>query len=407
MSVKKLKTYSEIAQQELAERTYTTLKQVQTDLAKISESVADNLSLLVNYQKKIETANQFVIDLSTPDVHKSPLGKSNLKPTLVKNLEKNFAIMRSLWESKDALSSLEAKLRMSKALGADSAAALDGISVVRKQIIKGLADAGNFLSNQAAKSMPEECAQVIKNIQRLVSRAIAYGDTATFSYMFPDGDNLCYCSYIELKDVIDDKGSRIPQLYVVVSFTIGSGALGKKTYFLDVLHEFEPPSSAILTSQINPAKMATVAEELSDLLQVSHFSNSIKRIPVNLLISPDSINRDLFSFSEYVAHVESDSDTQQLNFYLKPTLNDKALVDKIQQQLYLDVKALVVNTRARMRAAITEKEFKGVKCQCISFFILRGKDAPAASPEDLDFLKERFNLSDKAVNQILVNINKD
>ena len=407
MSVKKLKTYSEIAQQELAERTYTTLKQVQTDLGKISESVADNLSLLVNYQKKIETANQFVIDLSTPNLHKSPIGKSNLKPVLVKNLEKNFAIMRSLWESKDALSSLEAKLRMSKSLGADSAEALNGISVVRKQIIKGLSDAGNFLANQAAKSMPEEFAQVVKNVQRLISRAIAYGDTSTFSYMFPDGDNLCYCSYVELKDVIDDKGSRIPQLYIVVSFTIGAGTLGKKTYFMDVLHEFEPPSAAILTSQINPAKMATVAEELSDLLQVSHFSNSIKRIPVNLLISPDSINRDLFSFSEYVAHVESDSETQQLNFYLKPTVKDKAVVDKIQQQLYLDVKALVVNTRARMRAAITEKEFEGVKCSCISFFILRGKDAPAASVEDLDFLKERFNLSDKAINQILVNINKD
>jgi hypothetical protein len=407
MSVKKLKTHSEIAAQEFAERSYTTLKQVQTDLTKISESVSDSLSLLKVFQKKIATANNFVIDLSTPDVKNSPTGKSNLKPSLVKNLEKNFAIVRSLWESKDALGALEAKLRMSKALGADSNTALAGIASVRKQITQGLADAGNFLSNQAAKTMPEEFALVIKNIQKLVSRAIAYGDTTTFSYLFPDGDNLCYCSYIELKDVIDEKGSRIPQLFIVVSFVLGSGLMGKKTYFMDVLHEFEPPSNALLTSEINPAKLATVANELSDLLQISHFANNIKRIQIDLLISPESIKRELFSFSEHIAAVESNSEEQQLNFFLKPTVRDKALVDKIQQQLYLDVKGLVVKTRARMRAAITEKEYKGVKSTCISFFILRGTDAPAASAEDLDFLKERFNLSDKAVNQILININKD
>ena len=126
-----------------------------------------------------------------------------------------------------------------------------------------------------------------------------------------------------------------------------------------------------------------------------------------MLIAPDSLDRELFSFSEHVQAVESDPDTQQLNFYLKPTTTDKALVDKIQQQLYLDTKALLVATRARMRVAITEKEYKGTKCTCISFFILRGKDAPAASVEDLEFLKERFNLSDKAINNILVNINKD
>jgi hypothetical protein len=407
MSVKKLKTHSEIAAQEFAERSYTTLKQVQNDLTRISESVADNLSLLKDYQKKIAVANNFVIDLSTPNVNNSPVGKSNLKPSLVKNLEKNFAIIRSLWESKDALGALEAKLRMSKALGSDSATALAGIESVRKHIMQGLTDAGNFLSNQAAKSMPEEFALVVKNIQRLISRAIAYGDSTAFSYLFPDGDVLCYCTYIELKDVIDENGSRVPQMYVVLYCTIGSGMMGKKTYYMDVMHEFEPPSNSLLTSEINPAKMATVADALADLLQVSHFANNIKRIQINLLIAPESIKRELFSFSEYIAAVESNSDEQQLNFFLKPTVKDKALVDKIQAQLYLDVKGLVVKTRARMRAAITEKEHNGAKCTCISFFILRGKDAPAASSEDLEFLKERFNLSDKAVNQILVNINKD
>ena len=161
MAIKKLKTHSELAAAVLAERTYTTLKQVQTDLARISESVTDNLSLLKTFQKRIETANSFTIDLSTPNLKHSPTGKSNLKPELVKGLAKNFAIVKSLWESKAALGTLEAKLRTSKALGSDVATALAGVGDVRKQIMQGLTDAGNFLTKQAEKSMPDEFRSVL------------------------------------------------------------------------------------------------------------------------------------------------------------------------------------------------------------------------------------------------------
>ena len=408
MAVKKFRTHSEIAAQELAERNYTSLKQIQEDLAKIAEEIQDNLSLLKNYQKRVETASDsYVIDVNTPNVYKSPVGKTSMRPQLVKELERNFKIIQNLWELKQSLATVDARARSTKSLGGDMARAISDAASVRKQVDRALEQAGQFLASQADKTAPQEFVLVIRGIQKLVSRSLAYDDTTTYTYLFPHGEDLCYTSYIELKDVMDDKGVRVPQLFVVVSLTIGGGTLGKKTYYMDVMHEFEPPSPAVLTSVIDPSKMGTVATELSDLLQVSHFSNSIKRIPIKLLISPDKVDRELFSFSEYVEAVESDPDTQQLNFYLKPTTTDKALVDKIQQQLYLDAKALLSATRARMRVAITEKTYKGAKCTCISFFILRGKDAPAASVEDLEFLKERFSLSDKAIMNILVNINKD
>lgn len=409
MAVKKLKTHVELAAQEIAERNYTSLKQIETDLSKIAEEITDSVSLLKNYQKRISAATgpAFSIDLSTPNVHKSPVGKTSMKPQLVKDLDKNFKIVNNLWETKQSLNAIEARVRSTKSLGSDMAVALSNIEDLRKQVDRALEEAGSFLAQQADKTAPEEFVLVIKNIQRLISRSLAYGDTTTFTYLFPNGDDLCYTSYIELKDVLDDKGVRVPELYIVVSLVMGTDTLGKKTYYMDVMHEFEPPSAAVLTSKIDPSKLATVAAELSDLLQVSHFSNSIKRIPIRLLISPDTLDRELFSFSEYIQTVESDPETQQLNFYLKPTVQDKALIDKIQAQLYLDTKALIAATRARQRVAITDKMHKGAKCTCISFFILRGKDAPAASEEDLLFLKDRFNLSDKAITTILMNINKD
>ena len=407
MAVKKLKTHTEIAAAELAERTYTTLKQVQTDLEKIAISVADNLNLLKAFQKNIETAaNDYVIDVSTPNVHTSPVGRSNFKPELVKSLGKKFAIIKSLWVAKAALATMEAQIRSAKTLGSDQSTALSDLVSVRKSITRGLEEAGQFLQRQTEKNAPEEFVTSVKNIQKLVSRCLAYGDTTTFSYMFPQDANLCFCSYIELKDIIDDKGVRVPALYIVVSLVLSPGMMGKKQYFMDVLHEFEPPSESILTSEINPAKIATVANELADLLQVSNFSNSIKRIPISLLLNPEKLKPEMFSSGEFIATIGSTENG--LFFVLKPTVQDKAVVDKIQSQLFLDVRNLIANTRARMSPSITfDTNEDGAKCTKITYNFIRGKDAPSASKEDLEFLKERFNLSDKAVNAILVNINKD
>ena len=407
MAVKKLKTHTEIAAAELAERTYTTLKQVQTDLEKIATSVADNLNLLKAFQKNIETAaNDYVIDVSTPNVHTSPVGRSNFKPELVKSLNKKFAIIQSLWVAKAALATMEAQIRSAKTLGSDQSTALSDLVSIRKSITRGLEEAGQFLQRQTEKNAPEEFVTSVRNIQKLVARCIAYGDTTTFSYMFPQEANLCFCSYIELKDIIDDKGVRVPALYIVVSLVLSPGTMGKKQYFMDVLHEFEPPSEAILTSEINPAKIATVANELADLLQVSNFSNSIKRIPISLLLNPEKLKPEMFSSGEFIATIGSTENG--LFFVLKPTVQDKAVVDKIQAQLFLDVRNLIANTRARMSPSITfDTNEDGAKCTKITYNFIRGKDAPSASKEDLEFLKERFNLSDKAVNAILVNINKD
>ena len=408
MAVKKLKTHTELAAAELAERSYTSLKQVLTDLEKIAKSVTDNLNLLKFYQKNIETAanSDLVIDLSTPNVHTSPQGKSSFKPELVKGLTKKFAIIQSLWQAKMSLATLEAQIRSSKALGTDQSEALSNLVSVRKSITKGLEEAGQFLQRQTEKNAPEEFITVVGNIQKLVSRCMSYGDTTTFSYMFPNNESLCFCSYIELQDITDDKGVRVPEMYVVVSLELGKGVMGKKTYYLDVLHEFEPPSASILTSAINPSKIITVANELADLLQVSNFANSIKRIPVDLLLNPSNLKPEMFSSGEFIASIGSTE--HGLFFMLKPTVQDKAVVDKIQAQLFLDVRALVTNTRARMSPAVTnETNADGAKCTKITYNFIRGKDAPAASAEDLEFLKERFNLSDKAVNKILLNINKD
>lgn len=412
MAITKRKTYEQVAYQILAERAYRSVNEVTNDLEKIADQVKDSLSLLKTFQKNIQKAagsGMLVIDVDRPSAKTSPIGKINNKPQLIKNLEKNFLVIQYLYEAKASLETLEAKLRASnKALGADLSKGLEGVSVLRKKVFKGLTDAFTFLKDEAAKSMPEQFSSFIGKMRLLISRSITYTDATTYSYMFVNGDNLCYSAYIQLRDIIDDKGARLPELYVVVSLEVSSKDANKSKYFLDVMYEFEPPNAGLLTSSIDPTKMASVAQDLAALLNVTHFANSIQRIPVNLLLSPELLTRDTFSSSEYIQTVSMNEASKQIDFWLKPDVTDKSLVDSILKELYLDFKGLVSATRAKLRPAITEKkDKKGVTCYVISFFYIRGSDAPAAGPEDIEFLKERFNLSDKSMTQILQTINRD
>ena len=412
MAITKRKTYEQVAAQILADKAYRSVTEVTRDLDKINDQVTDSLNLLKTFQKNIEKAagvGMLTIDVDRPSPKDSPIGKKTVKPQLVKNLEKNFLVIQYLYEAKASLETLEAKLRASnKALGVDLSEGLTGVAAVRKKVFKGLDDAFTFLRDEAARTMPDQFAAFIDKMRLLVSRSITYEDSVTYSYMFVNGENLCYSSYIQLKDITDDKGSRLPELYIVVSMEVSAKDSNKTKHYLDVMYEFEPPSASLLTSSIDPGKMASVAQDLADLLNVTHFANSIQRIPINLLIAPEMVTRDLFSYSKYVQTVDVSSETQQINFWLKPDVTDKVLIDDILKQLYLDLKGLATATRGKLRPSVTEKKNKsGAKCQVVSFFCIRGSDAPAAGPEDIEFLKERFSLSDKAMTEILRTINKD
>lgn len=406
MAIQRLKTFQEIASRVLAEKSYRSIKEVERDLDKISELVQDSVSLLNLYRKGVVKAgtNRFVIDVDGPQ-EDSPKPVKDKKIRHLKELDRNFAVIQTLYEAKTSLEALEAKLRTaSKDLGSDVSKALAGVSSIRKQVFKGLDDAFAFLNKQASDTVPNFFAEFMEKMSTLVSRSIAYEDSSMYTYMFVHGNDVCYCSYIQLKNVIDDEGARLPELFVIASVVVNDKA---SEYYLDVLHEFEPPSAKLLTSRIEPTKISSVAEDLADLLTVSHFANSIKRVPIKLLLAPGQIKRDIFNFSDKIALVEAEEDNNQINFWLKPTVIDKSVADSIVKELYLDVRGLLAATRASLRVSVTtKKNDKGHDCQVISFFLVKKTDGPAANLDDIEFLKERFGLKDDALQAILTTINK-
>lgn len=406
MAIQRLKTFQEIASRVLAEKSYRSVKEVERDLDKISELVQDSVSLLTQYRKSMVKAgtNRFVIDVDGPQEN-SPTPTKDRKVRHLKELDRNFAVIQTLYEAKTSLEALEAKLRTaSKDMGSDVSKALIGVSAIRKQVFKGLDDAFAFLNKQASETVPNFFAEFMDKLSTLVSRSIAYEDSTMYTYMFVHEGSVCYCSYIQLKNVIDDVGAKLPELFVIASVLVDDRA---SEYYMDVLHEFEPPSSKLLTTKIDPGKMGSVAMDLADLLTVSHFANSIKRVPIKLLLAPGQIKRDLFNYSDKIMLVETDDESNQINFWLKPTVIDRKLADDIVKELYLDVKGLLIATRASLRVAVTNKKNKqGNDCQVISFFLVKKSDGPAANIDDIEFLKERFSLKDDAMQAILRTINK-
>lgn len=410
MAIQALKTYQELESRVLAEKSYRSIKEVERDLDKIADMVTDSLSLLSLLRKNMVRAGSFNFVIKDEDADKPPANSPNAKKDgkvrHLKELNQNFAVVQQLFDAKGALETLEAKLRTAnRDMGSDVNKGLADIEKIRKTIFKGLDTAFAFLNKEAAETIPPAFAAFVDRVALLVSNMITYKDAGLYTYMFAKDNDVYYCSYLQLKEVIDENGDKLPELFIVTSALINDTT---SEYYIDLLFEFEPPSPKLMTSKVNPAKIATVGNELADLLSFSHFANSIKRVPIDLWLDTKHIKRDIFTSSELINSVEFNEDHCQLSFWLKPTVTDKTVLDKLTTQLYLDVKGLMTATKARLRIipAKQHEDPAGRSCYVIGFMLIKVSDGPAASIDDVAFLKERFGLSDTAVTTILKAINK-
>lgn len=424
----------------LAERSYRNALEVIKDVTSIAEAVKDALAMLDKFQHTITASKlstirsvavpkpgrpitaattKFVID-SDDVVKNSPKAKALTQADIKKlgsELNKNFIVVQCLFDAKRSLETLEAKVKASyNDMGPSAAQAVKAIADLRKALFAGLNKAFSFLNKEAVRSQPSEFVTLNKKLLTIASRALAYKEAKAYAYMFvadaATGD-LAYANYLELNDVIDDKGNKVPKMYIITSCSI-SADIGKdgsplfKGFYLDMQYEFEAPSSDLFVQAIEPTKINTVVTALADLLTVAHFANTLKRVPINLLVNPSAVKPGLMDGKNYIDRVEMNDELMQIDFVLKPTVTDKKITDDLVQQLYMDVKGLVTSTRARLRISQSTRNDSesGAKVHVISFFLVKADNSPSATPDDMAFLKNRFNLDDKAVTRALEIINK-
>ena len=367
---------------------------------KINDEVSDLLNLQKQYQKQVATvtAAGLMLEVNIPSVKTSPAidtkGIDKIKVASMEKLRKNYAIVQDLWHTRTSLDAMESKIRTSfSGKAVDPTKAISEVAKLKKRVDQGLQEAFAFLRDLAAKHVPAKFEQFNEAICKILEKSIAYSKASLYTYLYEVNGDPTFSTYIQLQSVTDEDNNYFPSIFIVTSFCTGKNP----GMYLATMQEFVPPSDELLMKQVTTIKEAINA--INTLLSLDHFTSSIGSLPIALLLKDRSIKRELFVYQQYIKSIEISED--QIVFVVKPEITDKNQADAVIGQIWKDFQSLVRKTNAKLRMAIK----KGPKSFILTFFFVTASDAPQADESDLAFLKERFNLADATMNNIIRTIN--
>lgn len=390
-----------LAKKILAEN-FRSVEDVIRALDKVNNEVSDLLNLQKQYQRQVANAltSSLVLEVKLPSIKTSPsLDTSEhgnkIKVTNMEKLRKNYAVVQDLWNTKTSLEAMEAKIQTSFAgKSIDTSKAVGELAKLKKRVDLGLKDAFAFLRELADQHMPEKFANFNDAIGKILEKSIAYTKATLYTYVYEVEGDPTFSTYIQLQNVTDEDNNYFPSLFIVTSYRTGA----EPAMYLTTLQEFVPPSDQLLMKKVSTIKEAMHA--LSILLNLDNFVSSIGSLPISLLLKERSIKRELFEYQQYIKSIEVNE--EQVLFVLKPEIQEKNQADAIITQIWKDFQSLVRKTNSKLRMAVR----KGPKSYLLTFFFVTANDAPLADADDLQFLKERFNLSDTTLNNIVRTINQ-
>lgn len=389
-----------LAKKILAEN-FRSVEDVVRALDKVDGEVSALLSLQKQYQKQVASAltSALVLEVKIPSIKTSPsidTSHEKIKVSSMEKLRKNYAVVQDLWNTRTSLEAMDAKIRTSFAgKSVDTNKATGELAKLKKRVDIGLQEALTFLRDLAITHLPQNFDQFTNAICKVLEKSIAYSKATTYTYLYEVDGDPTFSTYIQLQNVTDEDSNYFPNLFIVTSYRTGTTNPGM---FLCTLQEFVPPNDQLLMKKVKTVKEALAA--LALLLNLDNFSSSIGSLPMDLLLKERSIKRELFVYQQYIKSIEVNED--QVLFVLKPEITEKNQADAIIAQIWKDFQSLTRKTNCKLRMAIK----KGPKSFLLTFFFVTANDAPLADAEDLQFLKDRFNLSDNTLNNIIRTINQ-
>jgi hypothetical protein len=212
-------------------------------------------------------------------------------------------------------------------------------------------------------------------------------DTMTYVALAKDG-TLIFAGYIILHNAVSDEGRVAPHVYITVKWTVG----GDVEIFVE--HEFIAPT--LLDSGTVVTNLHQAAKAISNQLALEGFSSQIGNLPVALQMNEPAggLRREAFSASEHISDVFAEK--HELCFTLKKVTPEQR--NEIKSQLFQEVKALLKKkrgTKVRMRD-------EGAN---VIFTFSDIDQSQGITPTDLEFLADRYKLSDSQLRKIVNNIN--
>ena len=308
-------------------------------------------------------------------------------------LQKSYKMAERMSEQYKALLLNENNLKMNfkNATNKNFEAMMGSFTKLKTDMEETMRKLFSMLHEVAQKHAPKEYLTFVETIAKELESndhvECESLDTLTYVALDKEG-KLIFAGYIILKNAVSDEGRIAPHIYITIKWTVG----GDVEIFVE--HEFIAPT--LLDSGIVVSNLHQAGKAITHQLTLEGFSSQIGSLPVALQMKEPvgGLRREAFSAAPYIQGIHAEK--HELCFVLKDV--NKTQRDEIKSQLFQEVRALLNKkrgTKIRMRDEGPNVIF--------TFADIDHSDG--ITPNDLEFLADRYHLTDTQLRKIVNNIN--
>lgn len=387
---------------------FRSLQEVDKLLLQVKEKLDSLDGLLRNYQSQFArnvttSALEFKINSEPSNNTKKVFKVSKIEKIVIPKLDtlkSNFALADELSETIDSLDAVYNNVAVNFRTIRGMGDVLKKIKAMKASAESKLSRALVFLNTIGEKYAPSQFKTMVQSTMNFVVTILDYKKSTNYLYAYEDKDgNLCFTYYVKLSQLVADNGEQYPEFFIVFTCVLKPELTDKSkldaSYFVTVLNSFATPGKFHIGKNFDTQPEAAGA--IGNMLEMENISNSIGVIPHN--VAPDKVNKNKFRDSSKIARilVEPTSFTFELLKSVK-----KAEANGIISNLYLDIKGLLSNVKdANIRVKVSQDDGRFV----VRFTLNNLAKEDQISTNDLDWLQERFNLSDEKLRRIVKEIN--
>lgn len=313
------------------------------------------------------------------------------------NLTKNYREAEKLSQQYKALVQNENDVRMTfrNASNPNFLSLMSNFTKLKSDIEKKLRELFKALSAVAEGHAPKEYKKFLAGLvdELNENQHIDCDSISNFTYVgLNRAGDLLFAGYIVLANAVSDEGKSVPHLYVVVRWAVSGETAGDVDVFVE--HDFVEPG--LLTGGIVVENLGEAVKAITNQLSLEGFSSQIGNLPVSMqLKDPERLNKDAFNASGKVKSIQVGQD--EITFKLVHGVSARE-VEEISNQLFQEMRSILKNKRtAKLRMRRGKDQ--------IEFFISNLDHSNGITPQDLEFLREKYSLSDQVMRKISNEIN--
>ncbi len=389
----------------LAENMFRSLPEIDKFLSDLKTKLDDVDSLLKQYQSQFarQTATlEFKINTDKPTDVKTFKSTKVDKIVIPKidTLRKNFAIVQELSDTVAELDTVYNNVSVNFRSLRGSADLLKKIKALKASAEVKMNRALSFLDTVGNKYAPTQFKDIVQSTMNFLVTVLDYKKSTNYLYAFetPTSD-IAFCFYVKLSNLVDDDGEQYPEMYLAFTNVLKAKSADKSkldsSYYVTTLNSFSVPNSFSFGKEVSNQSEAVAA--ISSLLDLDNVSNAIGIIPHGL--DPSKVVRKNFKDSTKIARIIVEPTA--FIFELIKSVK-KAEANSIISSLYMDIKGLVSKVKgANIKVKITNADGR----YTIRYSLSNLATENQVSTNDLDWLQERFNLSDDKLRKIVRELN--